>query len=472
MPEIITRPPKNGPSDHGFNFKPKPVDVIMPPRRRRSGGGWTQGPPLSPEQYYLTEYKSYSDCYPMARPGSIQSNPNPDLAATGMAGGTRRQRSNKRSTKRNNRRNNRKSRKSGGSSCAEFFATRGGAAGANISTAARLAAGPSGLKGGGCGCALRGGAQIYGECPYKANSFDCPYAQGGRRNQKKNKTRKNLKGGRYGVDVFDSVGGMGPNVAPVTAHVPCEAYRPMPINPHYPNELVSAPETGIHFAGLSPGAALRGGARRKNKKSKNGRSSLKGGEVNLVHTKFAAYTGAPISELAPNMPTDVRHTHTSPQIQTSDAQMYTGAPLMAKYPPLMLNGPKPSCNAPLAQSQVVYTGQQPMEKYPQFVPSQQPMTTHQLINQATAAPVSGIQVNSSPVIKPGVIQAGGMLRGDEHPLAYTAPTAGYTFFPNISQGQTLNPGQIPYQVVVPVDGSDSASCGQTCGAAIAEINKP
>jgi hypothetical protein len=312
---------------------------------------------------------------------------------------------------------------------------------------------------------MRGGAPLYGECPFKANSFNCPYAQGGA--QKKNKTRKNLKGGRYGIDAGTSVGGDGPNVAALTAHVPCEAYRPMPINPHHPNELVSAPETGLHFAGLSPGAALRGGARKQRK----GLRSLKGGETNLVHTKFAVYTGAPIAEKTPNMPTDVTKTYYAPQLQTSADQMYTGAPITAKYPPLSLNGPKYNCAAPTASSQVVYTGQQPMDKYPQFVTSQQPSTSHLQINQPTTAPPTGLQVSHNPVIKPGFVQAGGQLRGDEHPLAYTAPRAGFAFVPNISQGQTLNPGQIPYQVVVPVDGSDSASCGLTCGDAINEINR-
>jgi hypothetical protein len=429
-------------------------------RNKKNGGGWSQGPALSAEQYYLTEYKRYNECYPMSRPGSIQSNPNPNLAQTGMAGGKKSRR-----TKRNTRRN----RKVGGSSCSEYFATRGG---------------KRSTKRGGCGCLLsgggscpfmRGGSPIYGECPYKANSFNCPYVQGGakrnERKQKKNKTRKNLKGGRYGIDPGVSVGGDGPNVAALTAHVPCEAYRPSPINPHHPNELVSAPETGIHFAGLSPGAVLKGGARRKNKKSKNVRSSLKGGEVNLVHTKFAAYTGAPISEKAPNMPTDMPHSYVAPQLQTADAQMYSGAPLTGKYPQPSLNGPKYNCSAPTASNQVVYTGNQPLDKYPQFVASQQPMTSHQLISQGTAAPPSGIHVSHNPLIKPGFVQAGGQLRGDEHPLAYTAPTAGFAFVPNISQGQTLNPGQIPYQVVVPVDGSDSASCGLTCGQAIAQINK-
>jgi hypothetical protein len=150
-------------------------------RNKKNGGGWSQGPALSAEQYYLTEYKRYNECYPMARPGSIQSNPNPNLAQTGMAGGkkSRRQRSTQRSTQRNTKRRN---NKVGGRSCSEFFATRGGS-----------------RKGsrGGCGCMMRGGGscpymrggvKIYGECPYKVNSFDCPYVQGGsQRNQKKTK---------------------------------------------------------------------------------------------------------------------------------------------------------------------------------------------------------------------------------------------------------------------------------------------
>jgi len=57
--------------------------------------------------------------------------------------------------------------------------------------------------------------------------------------------------------------------------------------------------------------------------------------------------------------------------------------------------------------------------------------------------------------------------GNEHPLAYTAERASYTFEPNIAQGTTLNPGQIPYNVVVP----NHDGCGASCGQAIAEINR-
>jgi len=270
-------------------------------RNRKNGGGWAQGPPLSNEQYYLSEYKAYTDCYPMTRPGSIQSNPNPELAQTPMAGGKSR---------------TRKNRKVGGSSCREYFLTRG--------------------QTGGCGCMMRGGQ--YGECPYKSESFNCPYKQGGSKNKKKNYKRFSLKGGRYTVDTAASIGGDGPNVAPTYSHFPCEAQRPMPINPHQPTELVSAPESGIHFAGLSPGAVLKGGYKKQVKKT-----------------------------------------------------------------------------------------------------------------------------NKSKKVK--------RYQGGEHPLAYTAPRAGFSFFPNIAHGQTLNPGQIPYEVVVPTNGSNSASCGSTCGDAMKEINK-
>jgi hypothetical protein len=281
-------------------------------KNKKNGGGWTQGPPLSSEQYYLTEYKAYNNCYPMERPGSIQSNPNPELAQIPMAGGSR---------QRKTRRNQKKSKMTGGNSCREYFLTRGGAR--------------KNRKSGGCGCMMRGG--VYGECPYKSNAFNCPYKQGGKRsdikrmvtkrNQKKNFKRNILKGGRYVFDVSSSIGGDGPIVAPIVSNSPCEAHRPMQINPQQPSELVSAPETGIHFAGLSPGAVLKGGARKKKQ------------------------------------------------------------------------------------------------------------------------------------------------QGGDHPLAYTAPNASYTFFPNIAQGQVLNPGQIPYQVVVPTNGSDSISCGKTCDGAITEINK-
>lgn len=177
-------------------------------RRKQSAGAWTQGPPLSSDQYYLTEYKAYDDCYALARPGSIQSNPNPELAQTAMAGGAR-------------KRQTRKQR--GGNTCAEYFRTRGGRRQRS--------------KTGGCGCVLRGG-------------------------------KRRTRGGRYGFDVSESVGGDGPNVNPVVTHVPCEAYRPMSINPHMPTDLVSGPDPDLHFAGLRPASVMLGGSRSSSRRRK------------------------------------------------------------------------------------------------------------------------------------------------------------------------------------------------------------
>jgi hypothetical protein len=93
-------------------------------------------------------------------------------------------------------------------------------------------------------------------------------------------------------------------------------------------------------------------------------------------------------------------------------------------------------------------------------------------SELVSAPETGIHFAG---LSPGAVLKGGARKkkqqGGDHPLAYTAPNASYTFFPNIAQGQVLNPGQIPYQVVVPTNGSDSISCGKTCDGAITEINK-
>jgi len=186
-------------------------------RRKQNAGGWTQGPALSSDQYYLTEYKGYDDCYAMARPGSIQSNPNPELAQTVMAGGAR---------------SSKKQR--GGNSCAEYFRTRGGSRKQQQ------------RKRGGCGCLVRGGS-----------------------------SKRKQRGGRYGFDVSESVGGDGPNVNPVVSSVPCEAYRPMSINPHMPTELVSGADPDLQFAGLRPASVMLGGKRSGNKRSGNKRGGSK-----------------------------------------------------------------------------------------------------------------------------------------------------------------------------------------------------
>ena len=243
-------------------------------KNTRRGGGWSQGPALSQQAYYVPEYKMYSECYPMDRPGMIQSNPNPALAQTPMAGG----------------------------GCGLM---RGGAG--------------CGLMRGGAGCGVMRGGKTRRRSIRRSRTGTCGYygARGGSKRSKKT-GRKTQRGGRYGIDVGSSVGGDGPNVAPVTAHVPCEAHRPMPINPTSAMMLTQAPNPDVMVGSLRPAYIKAGGA---------------------------AYTPAP--------------------------------------------------------------------------------------------------------------------------LAYTAPRAGFTFQPNIAQGQVLYPGQIPYEEVV----SQQTGCGATCGSAIAAINK-
>ena len=168
-------------------------------------------------------------------------------------------------------------------------------------------------------CGLMRGSGGYirsgGACPYAKRGGACPYAKvGGKR-----KTKRAQKGGRYGMDLSESVGGTGPVMAPVFAHVPCEAHRPMPLNPTLPSGFVQIPDPDVNVDGL----------------------------------------------------------------------------------------------------------------------------------------------------KPAFIQAGGG-GGNQHPLAYIAPRTSFGFVPNIAQGATLNPGQIPYQEVVSVQDN---CAGVTCGAAIATINK-
>jgi hypothetical protein len=250
-------------------------------RNRKIGGGWSVGPPLSDTAYYVPQYKAVDDCATMARPGAIQFNPDPAKAQIGMAGGSRKI--------------TRKQRKQmGGCGCGikRSLRKRGG------SFKMRRYA-----QRGGCGCGIK--------------------QRAGSRNRHR-KTRQGTcgyygaKGGRYVIDTAQSIGGDGPNVAPVFSNFPCEAARPMPMNPISPTALSDAPVPNTFVSGLRPAFIQNGGS-----------------------------TGAPLS------------------------------------------------------------------------------------------------------------------------LAYAAPRAGFSFTPNIAQGANLNPGQIPYNIVVPQETTGSSSCG----ASIAAINK-
>ena len=156
-------------------------------RNRKTGGGWSMGPPLSEQTYYVPQYKSFDDCYAQARPGSIQSNPNPNLAQTRMAGGSRRTR-----------------KMCGGCGCGIKRQLRSGY---------RI--------GGGCGCAMR---QKGGKKQSSKAKKSYKKKRGGSRTRGRQGScgYYGAKGGRYTIDTSQSIGGDGPNAAPVYSRFPCE----------------------------------------------------------------------------------------------------------------------------------------------------------------------------------------------------------------------------------------------------------
>lgn len=188
--------------------------------RRKTGGGWSQGDALSKNAYYVPEYKSVNDCGAYSRPGSIQSNPNPELAQTPMAGGS-------------------KSRKiKGGFRCM----LKGG----RRSTRSKCR-----KHRGGCGCMFKGGTRK----TYKKN--------GGSRNRRKRVGTcgyYGARGGRYQIDTANSIGGDGPIVAPIYSRIPCESVRPMPLNPTMPTMLGNSPNPDVNVSGLRPAFIQAGGA--------------------------------------------------------------------------------------------------------------------------------------------------------------------------------------------------------------------
>jgi hypothetical protein len=126
-------------------------------------------------------YQQYDDCYAQSRPGAIANPASPELAQTVMAGG---------------------------GSCG--MVPRGGR---RRNTRRRA--------GGSCGCSM--------------------IPQGGRLNS----TRRQRGGANYAfaVQPNNSVGGDGPNAAPVYAGVPCDARAgsPNPHNPSFVNPDIRAP---------------------------------------------------------------------------------------------------------------------------------------------------------------------------------------------------------------------------------------
>ena len=208
--------------------------------RAKRGGGFSAGPALLPVPVDDWTYAQkqlinnpYSDCAIPSRTGQLFNQPNPDLAQVVMAGGKRR--------------NGRRTRRRHGGvlpppSANGTWGTwdpplnpdlaqaamAGGAdwdykpdlslvqtpmVGGNWTYNQNLDLAQTSMVGGGCGCsAMRGGA-----C---GCSVPKPWSGGRRR-----RTQRKMRGGSYrAVDVFPgvSVGGDGPNVAPIHAGVPCD----------------------------------------------------------------------------------------------------------------------------------------------------------------------------------------------------------------------------------------------------------
>ena len=320
--------------------------------RKVSGGGWSIGEALSKDTYYVPEYKPTDECAFTQRPGFIQPTPNPELAQTKMAGGRRTRRGGASryancapalpigSIQSNPRPNLAQAPMAGGCGCQKVRGggcgkMRGGGCGSTMkmrggscgkmrggacgSTMKMRGGGCGKMRGGGCG-KMRGGAcgKMRGGGCGKMRGGGCGKMRGGSRRTRKG-SRRFMKGGRYVIDTTQSIGGDGPNVAPIYSNFACEAARAMPLNPTLPSLLADNPIPEIEVSGLRPAFIMKGGG--------------------------------------------------------------------------FTNG---------------------------------------------------------------------------HPLAYTAPRAGFSFTPNISQGQKIDPGQIPYQEVVSqVDNCNTASCGQ----ALASISR-
>lgn len=68
------------------------------------------------------------------------------------------------------------------------------------------------------------------------------------------------KGGRYTIDASQSIGGDGPNVAPIFSRFPCESARAMPLNPTLPSMLGNGPIPDVNVSGLKPAFIQKGGA--------------------------------------------------------------------------------------------------------------------------------------------------------------------------------------------------------------------
>lgn len=144
----------------------------------------TLAPYMSANQVPIESRAYTDDCYYNLRPGEIRTEPNPNLAQVGMAGGAI------------------------ATPISRRFKTRR-------------------MKGAGCGCMIRRRRQAGGRCP-------C--LDGGAR---KRRTQRGGNKGGFGVDPSINIGGDGPNAAPVNIPTPCEGPAGVP-NPLAPQVSMGA----------------------------------------------------------------------------------------------------------------------------------------------------------------------------------------------------------------------------------------
>ena len=206
--------------------------MVRKQTRRKTGGGWQMANALTKDAYYVPEYKHYSDCDVTPRPGLLTPTPNPELAQIRMAGGRR-------------------------SNCAAYKPIGSIQSNPQPSLAQTPRAGGRRRRtirrqDGGFGCGMKrriGGSRKRRQ----SGGFGCGMKRrlGG--------SRRSMKGGRYTMDTTQSIGGDGPIVAPIYSNYPCEAHKPMPLNPTMPNLLGNGSVPDVNVSGLKPAFIMSGG---------------------------------------------------------------------------------------------------------------------------------------------------------------------------------------------------------------------
>ena len=224
-------------------------------RRALRGGGYGMGAPLVPFDaatdtsfaIKMPVNQGFSDCQFATRPGQLFNPPNPGLAQVGMAGGQR-QRTMRR--------------------------LRGGACGC-MARRQRGGSRTRRIRGGACGCMAR---------------------------------RQRGGAGGFAVDPSVSVGGSGPNAAPLHSAVPCDARGGAP-NPFNPIGLGADPRAPADLYSLTPNQSVptvqAGGAYSSGNEFSAGCYKAPGSELPVYEAQTAGFTFRPSTEIGGALPDGV-----------------------------------------------------------------------------------------------------------------------------------------------------------------------